>query len=153
MIVVPALTLVTFPDVLTVATVGLLLLQVPPAADSVIVVVVPVQIAAVPEIAPADGNGFTVTVVVAIAEPQELVIMYEIVVLPADTPVTFPEASIVATPVAEELQVPPVAASESVVELPEQSVVVPVIVPAEAPEALTVILIDAATVPQLLDTV
>ena len=59
---------------------------------------------------------------------------------------------LVATPVETELQVPPVATSLNVVVDPAQTVVVPVIVPAIG-NGLTVTVVVATAVPQLLVTV
>ena len=54
--------------------------------------------------------------------------MYEIVAVPADTPVTTPvKAPIVATEVLEHVQVPPVMASDNVVVPPVPTVVLPII--------------------------
>ena len=69
----PAVTPVTIPVVLTVATVGVLLLHTPPVVASVNVAVVPVQTVVVPVMLPALGVPDTVTVVVALALPQLLV--------------------------------------------------------------------------------
>ena len=75
MTVVPASTPVTSPDTLTVATAGVLLVQVPPEMESEQVAVAPGQIVA-PVVAttPAKGNGFIETDAVEVAEPQLLVV-------------------------------------------------------------------------------
>ena len=74
------------------------------------------------------------------------------VAVPAVSPVTLPEASIVATVMSLLLQVPPVTASASVVvPPPAHTVVVPVIVPADGPEPTLTVAV-ARLVPQLLVT-
>ena len=73
MVAVPADTPVTMPVVPTVATVVAVLLQVPPVVASLNPVVAPAQTVAVPVMVPADGNGLTVTTLVAAAVPQPLV--------------------------------------------------------------------------------
>ena len=68
MVAVPAATPVTTPVLgFTVAMAGVLLLQVPPAAVDVNVVLDPTQIACVPLRMPAVGAAVTVTVRVAVA--------------------------------------------------------------------------------------
>ena len=57
----------------TVATVVTVLLHAPPVAASLNPVVAPAQTVAVPVMVPADGNGLTVTIVVAAAVPQPFV--------------------------------------------------------------------------------
>ena len=73
------------------------------------------------------------------------------VAVPPVTPVTLPDPSTVALPF-DELQLPPVVASVSARPVPAHIGVEPVIVPATG-NALTVITVVAATVPQLLVTV
>ena len=75
MVVVPDDTPVTLPDASTVATVVTVLLHAPPVAASLNPVVAPAQTVAVPVIVPADGNGLTLTIAVASAVPQPLVIV------------------------------------------------------------------------------
>ena len=72
--------------------------------------------------------------------------------VPADTPVTTPEALIEATVGLLQLQLPPPTASSKVVVPPTQAVAVPVIVPASG-NGLTVINGVTAITPQLLVTV
>ena len=68
---VPAATPVTDPVfVFTIATAGLLLLQLPPVAVDVNVELDPTQIACVPLSVPAVGAAVTVTVLVAVALAQ-----------------------------------------------------------------------------------
>ena len=81
-----------------------------------------------------------------------MVTVYEIVVVPALTPVTTPLASTVAFDVETEVHVPPPAASAKLVVEPAQTMAVPVIVPAIG-IGLTVTICVPATVPQLLVTV
>ena len=69
----PAATPVTVPPALTVATAVLALVQVPPAAVSVSVVLAPAHTVVVPPMVPAAAAGLTVTFCVATAVPQLLV--------------------------------------------------------------------------------
>ena len=64
---------VTLPDPSTVATPVAVLLHAPPEVVSLKPVTEPTHTVAVPVMLPADGNGLTVTVVVAAAVPQPLV--------------------------------------------------------------------------------
>ena len=104
----------------------------------------------VPNKFPVEGGGVNVTVVsaVAFAQPPVPVTEYEIMVVPADIPVTKPVAALtVATDCDPEDQIPPVTVEESV-EVPfEQIAVVPESVPAEG-GAVTVIVAVAVTVEQ-----
>ena len=94
---VPAATPVTTPDILTVARVGVKLLQVPPVVVSVKAVVLPTQTLLVPPIAAgAVGRAYTVTVE-AVLHPPLLVNV--ITLVPEATPVTRPVLLTVATPV------------------------------------------------------
>ena len=113
------------------ATDVLLLAQVPPDAASVRVMVEPVHTEAGPEMVPADGNGPTVIDVVAMPVPQAVMTTYDMVAVPAPTPVTMPVVPMVAMVVLLLRQLPPVVASASVVVAPWQTVVAPVIVPAD----------------------
>src|SRR4051812_22006419 len=110
---------VTLPAASTVATSGLALVHVPPMVASDSVTVERLQNDNVPAI--GAGCVFTVTMVTT---PQ-LPIVYDIAEVPADTPVTFPDASTVATPGFRLAHVPPPIASvnEAVDKL--QSVVAP----------------------------
>ena len=149
----PAATPVTSPVVLTVAIVGSVALHVPPAAPSVSVVVTPAQIVVVPVIAPADGSAFTVFIIVAVLLQPVLpsVIVYPIVAVPAAMPVTTPPAT-VAVPGALLLQVPPVAASVSVVVEPAHSLAVPVIGATAGPASVVHVTELAAVQPAMLVT-
>lgn len=153
MVAVPTATPVTTPAELTLAIDALLELHVPPVVASVSVVVTPVQTDEAPDIAPIVVAAFTTIVVVREVDPQLFVTVYDIVAVPALIPVTTPEALIVATEVAELLQVPPVVASLSVAVAPAQIVVVPVIMAGVAGGAVTTIPRVADTVPQLLEMV
>ena len=100
----------------------LLLVHVPPPATSLNVVVKPAHTLAVPVI--DDGNGLTVTTLVAI---QPVAREYVIVDVPANTPVTTPvEISIVAIPVLPLVHAPPPVASLKAVVKPAHTVLVPV---------------------------
>jgi hypothetical protein len=86
-----------------------------------------VQILMVPVMAATTGLTLTVTVVeTVVVQPDPLVTAYEIVDVPAATPVTSPVALIVATAVLDELHTPAGVASDNVVILPRQTEVVPV---------------------------
>ena len=73
------------------------------------------------------------------------------VVVPIATPVTAP-ATTVAIPVDTDVQEPPGATSAKEVTAPTQTTGVPVMVPATG-NGLTVTMVDATAVPQLLVTV
>lgn len=103
---------------------GALLLQVPPPVPSLNIVVVPIQARAVPVIADTTGTAFTVTGMVTKQPADEL---YVIVAVPADTPVTTPNASMNAVPGALDDQVPPMVASVNVVVVPIHTVEDPLI--------------------------
>lgn len=123
MIEVPAPMPVTIPDEApTVATAVVPLTHVPPGDALLSVVVDPAQTDSVPVI--AGGAGLTVTTVV---RTHPGVLVYEIVAVPAATPVSMPVVSpMVAMPGAAEAHVPPVVGSESVLVPPTQTTVVPV---------------------------
>ena len=101
MFVVPAPTAVTTPvPAITVATPVLVLLQLPPEPVVVYVVVPPIQRGVVPLTTPALTFGLTVTdCCLDVVPPQPPVMVYIILQLPADTPVTKPEEFTVAIPV------------------------------------------------------
>ena len=104
MVAVPAVApAVTTPVLPTLAMVALLLLHTPPPVASASVLVAPVHAYKVPVI--AAGDALTVTVARAV---QPDAIVYVIVAVPADTPVSAPVAAfMVATPVLLLLHVPP----------------------------------------------
>ena len=115
-----------------VATDPLELIQVPPVAVFVNVVVAPMHPKPAPDIVP--GMPFTVIVTVA-AVPHP--VLYDIVLVPALIPVNKPvEGLIVAIDVALLLHVPPVSVLLSVVDAPAHTLVVPVI-PAGPPLMVT----------------
>jgi len=122
MVAVPAATPVTVPPVEIVAIPVLLLLHVPPAVASVRVELAPTHACRVPPI--AAGIGSTVNVAKALQPSEEV---YVIVTVPAETPVTVPPVLTVAVAELLLLQLPPVVASLSVVLLPSQTAIVPVI--------------------------
>ena len=132
---VPPATPLTVPSVPTVAIAPLEVLQVPPAAASVSAVVEPAHTVAVPVIAPAVGNGLTVTVAVAAAVPQPLVTVYDIVVVPPERPLTTPDVLTVPTAVFVELHTPPVIPSAKLIvdpahTVPEAGEIIPAFAPA-----------------------
>lgn len=143
---------VTIPVTPIVAMPVATLLHTPPGAASESVVARPRHTLAVPVMKPALGNGLTVTTWVETAVPQAFVTVYEMVVVPADTPVTIPAAFIVALAGVEELHTPPPTLLLKVVVVAAQTVAVPVIVPALG-SRLTVKITDVAAVPQLFVTV
>ena len=90
----PGVTPVTTPVALTVATPGVPEFQVPPPAASASVTDNPVHTLVLPVIVPAEGLELIVTDAVALAVPQLLTTIYEMVVVPVVTPVTIPEATV-----------------------------------------------------------
>ena len=134
---------VTTPEVLTVPTEGVTLLQIPPPAASVKDVLAPTQVVGVPVIVPGFGSPLTVTTSVVVHPVEPLVKV--IAAVPAATPVTTPPGLVtVATAVLllVQLTVPPVV-SASVVVPPTHSTGPPVIVPTGV--TLTVVLPVAVT--------
>ena len=101
------------------------------------------QIACVPLNVPALGNAVIVTNAdaVSFAQPPDPVTMYLIVDVPADTAVTTPLPSTVATPVDTELHVPPVPVVDNVSVPFEQISVVPVISPASGAAVIVTVLV------------
>ena len=120
---VPALTPVTMPVAPTLATLELLVVQLPAGVASDNAVVCPTQTLRVPVM--FDGSGFTVTMIVA---EQPVASVYVIVVVPPDgsvpvtTPVLVPTSAI---SISALLQEPPVAVSVSVVVDPKQTTAFP----------------------------
>lgn len=82
-----------------------------------------------PNNVPASATAVTVTTIVALADPQELVTVYEIVAVPIALPVTTPEddTEAVAVPVDHE---PPGTEDDNGDVSPKHTKAVPVIVPA-----------------------
>src|SRR5947209_20620937 len=78
-------------------------LHTPPAVALAKVIVLPSHTAVAPLIAATVGNGFTVTRSEERRVGKEWVTVYVIVTGPADTPVTTPAASTVATALSDEL--------------------------------------------------
>jgi hypothetical protein len=124
MVTLPADTPVTVPVVdPMLANVLLLLVHVPGLDASVSVEVRPTHTFVVPPI--AAGNAFTV---IGVVTEQPVGIVYIILGVPADTPVTMPdEAPAVACPGLLLVHVPPTVASLSVVVWPTQTTGVPVV--------------------------
>jgi hypothetical protein len=152
---VPAATPVTTPLVaLTVAIAVLLDDHVPPVTVEAKVVVAPVNTVGVPERVPDVGGAETVTVLVAVAsaQPPEPATVYEMVVVPAATPVTRPDELTVATPVALDVQVPPDVPEEVNCEVPATQIAcVPDNVPAfGAAVTVTVLVTVASEQPELV---
>jgi hypothetical protein len=108
----------TPPDTAAIAI--LLLLHVPPAMPALRVTDNPAQTDVLPVMIPAVGMGLTSICVVAAASPQAFVIVYVIVAVPADTPMTLPPAML-ATSVLSLRQVPPPEVSLSVIAAPAQT--------------------------------
>jgi hypothetical protein len=127
MVAVPAVFPVTMPEVPIDAISGLLLVHVPPLVVLLSVVVLPVQTVAVPVMALTTVPGVTVTFLVVRAVPQSVVTIYDIVLVPADMPVTIPVMPTVPTAVLLLLQEPPGDALLSAVVLPAQTEATPVI--------------------------
>ena len=123
----------------------------PPLAGSLSVTDVPGQTSSEPTIVPAKGAGFTLATLVANADPHIFVTWYMMVDVPSDTPVSIPAGPIVATPVADELQVPPATVSCNNMESPTQTIAVPVMIPAKG-DGLTVTIAVVNAVAQLFVT-
>jgi len=140
---VPGVTPVTIPvDEPTVATPVEPLIQLPPATDSLSVVVSPIQVVSVPVI----GVGTAVTVTICVAT-HAVPIWYDIVAVPVATPVTMPVVEpIVAIPVLLLLHEPPSAPSVSVVVPPMQVIALP---PIAGGAVLTVTTIEALQPPMV----
>ena len=88
------------------------------------------QTLSAPASVPASAAAVTVTVVVAVAEPHELLTVYEMVAVPSELPVTCPVDDIDAMAGLAEDHVPPVTDAVNVEVKPKQTRVVPLIVPA-----------------------
>ena len=144
----PAATPVTTPPA-TVADV-VLLLQVPPAMSVVNVVVAVAHTVLLPVIVARAGVVETTTCIVSLTVPQSPVTEYDIIAVPADTPVTTPPITI-AVLLLLLLHVPPATALLSVVVVAVHTDGVPVIVPASA-NGLTVNSIVSMAVPHPLAT-
>ena len=141
---VPAVTPVTKPPALIVATAGVALDHTPLAVTSANCVVNPIHAVDVPVIAATVGSAFTVTVRVAVFEQPPLVIVYEITEVPAVTPVTKPPTLIVATAGVALDQTPLAVTSANCVVNPTHTVDVPVITAGAAGKAFMVTVSVAA---------
>ena len=118
----PAIIPVTTPELLMLPVAGALLLQVPPSAESVSGVVCPTQTTGVPDMGKI---GFTTTAAIT---GVQVPIVYEMITVPDEIPVTIPEAEpIVAIEVILLPQAPPGTASLQVVVEPTHTFKVPVI--------------------------
>ena len=129
---VPALIPETFPEELTDAMEGELLLHEPPGISLLKLIKLPTHTVVGPVIVPADGDGFTVIPADVLAVPQPVVTVYVMVALPAATPVITPVVEFtVAAAVLLLLQLPLVLPLlVNVVDKPAQTAAAPVIVPA-----------------------
>ena len=145
----PVITPVTAPPIPTVALV-FELLHVPPVVASVRVMVDPAHTPAGPLMLPALGALLTATLHVADAVPQLPLTVYDMVDVPADTPVTTPPDTVASALLL--LHVPPGAASVRVIVDPIHTPAGPLIVPVTR-AAPTVTGADAIAVPQALVTV
>ena len=124
-------------------------LHAPPLVASVNVTVAPAHNDAVPFIVPAFGMELTVTSLVALAVPQLLVTVYDMVAVPAAEPVRLPVKLMDAIAADEELHTPLPAALLKVTVVPTQIPVAPLIAPA-AGNGFIVTPLVAYEVPQLL---
>jgi hypothetical protein len=115
----------------------LAVLQVPPVAVSVRVIVEPVQTDEAPEIEPALGNGLTVIDNVSLAVPHEVRYVYEITAAPAALPVTAPVVLTLAMEALLLLQIPPEIPLVKEVVLPAHTAPAPAIVPPEVAGEVT----------------
>ena len=146
MVTLPVVMPVTTPDELTVATVLLELIQVPPLTLGVRVMLLPVHTDEGPVRLPAGKDELTVTTMVAWALPQVLVTVYIIVSVPALIPPTRPELFTVAKPLVA-LQVPPLTVGVRVMPEPMHTKLVPPRVPALGNGRMVVVAV-ATDVPQ-----
>ena len=131
----------------TLAVAASLLAHVPPLTVLDSDVIELAQTVAVPPIvAGVAGNGFTVTTCVIVLLPQPLLIVYDIVAVPAITPDTLPLASteaVVASLLAHE---PPLTELDNTVNEPAHTVAVPPIDDGVAGNGFTVTLTVATAV-------
>ena len=102
---------------LTIATLVLLLPHTPPLIALLNVVDEPTHSDVAPVIVPATGNGLTVTICVSTAVPQPFVTEYEIMTLPAATPLTTPPLTVAVKSLLL-VQVPPPVALLNVIDEP-----------------------------------
>ena len=98
-----------------------------------------------PVMEPAAGSGLMVITVVVGVRPQNELIVYVTIAVPASAPFTLPRGVIVAVPPPLILHVPPSVALLSVTDAPTHTLEGPVIDPAEGVVAtVTVCIADAA---------
>ena len=130
-----------------VATASSSLVHVPPLTVEVNVVEPVAHIACVPPNVPALGAAVIVTVAVAVsfAQPPVPSTIYLIIDVPADTGVTTPLPSTVATPVDTELHVPPVPVVDKVSVPFEHIPVVPLMSPASGADVIVTVLVAVAS--------
>jgi hypothetical protein len=121
---------VVIPVEPTVAIPVALELHTPPEVALPSVMFAPAHTDDAPVMVPAFGSGFTVIDLVADTLPQLLVTMYEIIAVPAATPVVIPVEPTVAIPMALELHTPPVVALLRAIVAAAHTADAPVIVPA-----------------------
>ncbi len=138
-VVVPSDTPVTTPAE-TVATEELLA-QTPPVTVVVSVVAANAHTVPEPVTMPGSGNILTIKFIVSLALPQLLVTVYDITVVPVDTPLTIPAATVAAALLA--LQVPPATALLSVVTPATQTWLLPVIMPGSGAARIVMLLYTA----------
>ena len=151
----PAAAPVTTPvEALTVAVAVFELVQTPPAVKLASDVVAPAHTDVVPVIAATVGKAFIVTNrVTELVQPFELVYVYVITDVPADTPLTTPviEFIVATAPVADD-QTPPAVVLVSVVVDPIHALAVPPIA-ASVGKALTLTVACAVDVHPFVVTV
>src|SRR6478735_8229669 len=152
MMLVPAAIPVTIPLLSIVATPGVELDHTPDCGASLKVVVNPAHTLVVPLMAATVGIALTVTVVVDVPTQPFVVTVYEMMLVPAVTPLTTPLLSIVATDSLLLLHTPLAVASLKVVVNPAHTLVVPLIA-ATTGIALTVIVVVLVPTQPLVVTV
>ena len=142
---------VTTPVVETVASAEFVMLHTPPARPLDNAIVPPGHTLVGPDIVPDPDDGPTVMILVAVASPQLLNMVYDIVSVPGVTPVKTPSAVIVAWPLLL-LHAPPATLSDKVMSDDTHTTEGPVIVPALS-AGFTVIGLVVVMVPQATVTV
>jgi hypothetical protein len=129
MVAMPVDTALTTPVALTLATEALLLLQVPPVVASLRVLVDPTHSVVRPLMLPATTEGSTTMSAVAIDVPHAVVMLYDMMAVPADTAVTRPVVPTVAIDASLVPHTPPAMVSVNDRVAPAHMVVVPMISP------------------------
>ena len=150
MVAVPPVLPVIIPDTRAAVALGLLLVHKPSGSASDKDIVAPTQTDDGPDM--MAGKGLTVTDLVAVAIPQPLLTVYDIVTVPTAIPATAPEAFTVAILISSLFHVPPVTASLRGTDPATHTILAPVMIPA-SDNGLTVTTTEAAAAPQLLVTV